>query len=68
MRKFTKRLWLKISPTGKRNNQPSPRDAKSRLQDKPKEKYTKRHTNETNKDKTQRKNIRNTKRKATSNI
>ena len=37
VRKFLKRLWLKISPTWKRK-QSSPRGTKSPIQDKPKEK------------------------------
>ena len=52
MRKFLKRLWLKISPTWKRKSrQSSPRGIKSPIQDKPKEKHAKTHTNQTNKDK-----------------
>ena len=35
---------------GKGNNQSSPRGTKSPIQDKPKEKHTKTHTNQTNKD------------------
>ena len=50
MRKFLKRLQLKISPTRKRT-QSSPRGAKSPIQDKPKEKHNMTHTNQTNKDK-----------------
>ena len=51
MRKFLKRLQLKISPTWKGNSQSSPRGTKSPIQDKPKEKQDKTHTNQTNKDK-----------------
>ena len=43
MRKFLKRLQLKISPTWKRK-QSSPRCTKSPKQDKPKEKHNKTHT------------------------
>ena len=53
-RKFLKRLQLKISPTWKRNSQSSLRGTKSPIQDKPKQKHAKTHTNQTNKDKTQR--------------
>ena len=52
MRKFLKRLSLKISPTWKRKQ--SIKGTKSPIQDKPKEKHVKAHTNQTNKDKTQR--------------
>ena len=41
---------------------------KSPIQDKPKEKHAKTHANQTNKDKTPRKNIKSSKGKATSNI
>ena len=41
MRKFLKRLELKISPTGKGNSQSSPRGSKSPIQDKLKEKHSK---------------------------
>ena len=40
----------KFHPHGKGNSQSSPRDTKSPIQDKPKEKHAKTHTNETNKD------------------
>ena len=50
MRKFLKRLQLKISPTCKGNSQSNPRDTKSPIQDKPKENHTKTYTNQTNKD------------------
>ena len=48
MRKFLNRLQLKISPTWKRK-QSSPRVTKIPIQDKPKEKQAKTHTNQTNK-------------------
>ena len=41
---------------------------KSPIQDKPKEKHTKTHTNQNNKDYTQRKNIKSSKGETTSNI
>ena len=41
MRKFLKRLQLKISQHGKGNSQSSPRGRKSPIQDKPKEKHAK---------------------------
>ena len=53
---------------GKGNSQSSPRGAKSPIQDKPNEKHTKTHTNQTNKDWTQKKNIKGAKGKAISNI
>ena len=43
-------------------------EAQSPKQDKPKEKHTKTHTNQTNKDQTQRKNIKGSQGEATSNI
>ena len=46
MRKFLKRLQLKISPTWK-SKYSSPRGRKGPLQDKPKKKNTKTHTNQT---------------------
>ena len=49
-------------------SQSSPRGTKSHIQDKPKQKHAKTHTNKTNKDKTQKKNIKSRKGKATSNI
>ena len=49
MRIFLKRLYLKISPTWKRK-QLNSRGAKNPIQDKPKEKHAKKHTNQTNKD------------------
>ena len=49
MRIFLKRLYLKISPTWKKK-QLNPRGAKNPIQDKPKEKHAKTHTNQTNKD------------------
>ena len=53
---------------GKEKSQSSPRGTKISIQDKPKEKHAKTHTNQTNKDKTQRKNIKSSKGEATSNI
>ena len=44
--KILKTLQMKISPTGKENSQLSPRGTKSAIQDKPKEKHTKTHTNQ----------------------
>ena len=58
----------KFPQRGKGNSQSSLRDTKSPIQDKPKEKQAKTHTNQTNKDQTQRKNIKSSKGKATSNI
>ena len=43
-------------------------EAQSPIQDKPKEKHTKTHTNQTNKDYTQRKTIKSIKGEATGNI
>ena len=43
-------------------------EVQSLIQDKPKEKHIKTHTNQTNKDETQRKNIKTSKRKAASNL
>ena len=43
-------------------------EAQSPIQEKPKEKHAKTHTNQTNKNETQRKNIKSSKGKATSNI
>ena len=43
-------------------------EVQSLIQDKPKEKHIKTHTNQTNKDETQRKNIKSSKGKATSGI
>ena len=51
MRKFLKRLQLKISPTWKRKQPNNPRVTKSPIWDKPKEKHTKTHINQTNKTK-----------------
>ena len=50
MRKFLKRLQLKMSQHGKGNSQSSPRGTKSPIQEKPKEKHTKTHTNQISKD------------------
>jgi len=44
-----------------KESQSSPRGTKSPIQDKPKEKYTKTHPNQTNKDETQRKDIESSK-------
>ena len=43
-------------------------EAKSPIEDKPKEKHAKTYINQTNKDKTQRKNIKSSEGEATSNI
>ena len=58
----------KFPQHGKGNNQSSPRGTKSPIQNEPKEKHAKTHTNQTNKDKTQRKNIKSSKGEAPSNI
>ena len=58
MRKILKRLQLKISPTWKGNKQSCARGAKSPIQDKPKEKLAKTHTNQTKKDYTQSKKLK----------
>ena len=50
MRKFFKRLELKFPQHGKGNSQLSPKGAKNPIQDKPKEKHAKTHTNQTDKD------------------
>ena len=50
MRKFLKRLELKISPTWKRVCQSSPRGVKSPIQDKSMEKHAKTHSNQSNND------------------
>ena len=68
MRKILKRLQLKISPTWKRKQPVKSKKRKSPIQDKPKENHTKTDTNQTNKDYTQRKNIKSSRGKATSNI
>ena len=47
MRQFFKRLQLKISPTWKGNSQSSPRGSRSPIQNKPKDKDSKTHTNQT---------------------
>ena len=49
MRKVLQRLQLKIPQHGKGNSQSSPRDTKSPVQDKPKEKNAKTHTDQTDK-------------------
>ena len=53
----------KVPQHGKGNSRSSPRGTKIPIQDKPKEKHAKTHTNQTNKDKTQRKNIKSRKDK-----
>ena len=58
----------KFPQDGKGNSQSSPRGTKSQIQDKLTENHTKTHTNQTNKDQTQRKNIKSRKGEATSNI
>ena len=71
-RKHIKKIWRdyswKFLQHGKGNGQPSPRGTKSTIHDKPKGKYTKTHTNQTKIDKIQRKNIKSSKGKVTSNI
>ena len=49
MRKFQKWFSWKFPQHGKGNSQSSPRGTKSPIQDKPKEKHAKIHTNQTNK-------------------
>ena len=68
MIKFLKRLQLEISPTWKKKQSIKSKRCKESDTDKPKEKYTKTHTNQTNKGYTQRKNIKNIKGKAATNI
>ena len=58
----------KFPQHGKGNSQSSPRGTKSPIQDKLKVKHAKTHTKQTNKDSTQRKNIKSSKEEATSNI
>ena len=53
-KKFWRNYSWNFTQNEKRNSQASPRGPKSPIQDKPKEKHTKRHTNQTNKDQTQR--------------
>ena len=50
MRKFWRDYSWNFSQHGKGNSQSSPRDAKSPIQDKPKEKHAKTHTNQTKQD------------------
>ena len=50
MRKLLKRLQLKISPTWKQKQSIKSKRPKGPIEDKPKEKHAKTHTNETNKD------------------
>ena len=52
---------------GEDNSHPSPRNPESPNQDKPKVKHPKIHINQTNKDQTQRANIKSSKGKATNN-
>ena len=47
---FWRNYSWKFHQNGKGNSQSSPRGTKSPIQDKPKEKYAKTHTNQTNKD------------------
>ena len=47
---FEKIIVENFPQNGKGNSQSSPRGAKSSIQDKPKEKHAKTHTNQTNKD------------------
>ena len=49
--KFWRDYSWKFPQHGKGNSQSSPRGTKSPIQDKPKEKHTKTHTNQTNKTK-----------------
>ena len=48
--KILKRLYLKFSQHGKGDSQSSPSGTKSLIQNKPKDKHNKTHTNQTNKD------------------
>ena len=48
--KIFKRLYLKFSQHGKGDSQSSPSGTKSLIQNKPKDKHNKTHTNQTNKD------------------
>ena len=48
--KFLRDYSWKFPQHGKGNSQSSPRGTKSPIQDKPKERHTKTHTNQTNKD------------------
>ena len=66
--KNLKKLQLKFPQNRKGNSYLSPRGTKSPTQDKPKEKHTKTHTNQTSKDQTQKKYIKSSKGKAASNI
>ena len=58
----------KFTQHGRGNSQSSPRGKESPIQDKHKEKHAKTHTNQTNKDETQRRNIKSSKREAISII
>ena len=68
LEKFWRDYSWNFSQHRKRNNQSSPQGTKSSTEDKPKEKHTKTHTNQTNRDWTQRKNIKSSKGEATINI
>ena len=75
-RRAKERVWehfwrdysWKFPQHGKGNNQSSPSGTKSPIQDKPKEKPAKTHTNQTTNDYTQRKTIESSKGEATSNV
>ena len=58
---------MKTSLNGKGNSHPSPRNPESPKQDKPKVKHLKTHSNQIDKDQTQRTNIKSSKRKTTNN-
>ena len=66
--KFLRDYSWKFPQHGKGNSQSSPRDIKSPIQGKPKEEHAKTHTNQTNKEWIQRKNIKSSKGKATCTI
>ena len=65
---FWRDYCWKFPQHGKGNSQSISKGTKSLIQDKPKEKHVKTHTNQTNKDQTQRKNVKSCKGEATSNI
>ena len=52
--KFWRDYSWKFPQHGKGNSQSSPRGTKSPIQDEPKKKHSKTHTNQTNKDETQK--------------
>jgi len=58
---------LKIPPNEERSRHSSQRNPESPKEDKPKVKHSKMHINQTNKDQTQRANIKSSKGKATNN-